>query len=261
MKRTLLTISASVLLALAATGASAQQSYSYYVQRTIPINWRPDTKEVQRYTVAVHPFHLVNNGLKFDFEYELRTPGEWLQVGLLAYLAPERNIYYYEDWWGYGGHNPRSTFNSGFDNYNRMWGIGASAMFKKMWHSRGWYFSTGIVLEYYRVGNMEEGYFPYTEDGLTFYKTGSRLISKSFVKPTAQFNLGKHCALSRRCYLDMFIGISASYSIYNSEYAPAYYDSDYGNYYYEYQSMNGFARRGFNFNCGLRFGVLLWDRQ
>lgn len=257
MKKIILTI---ILLTAALTTAMAQQSYSYYVKRTVPINWRPDSKDIQRYTVAIHPFHLVNSGLKFDFEYELRQPGEWLQAGIMGYAAPSRYHRNYDYHYG-SDYNDRYSPNSGFDGYRHMWGLGVSALFKKMWHSRGWYFSTGLVMEFYRVGRSAYGYQPYQEDGLTFYEGASYIHVKSFFKPTVQFNLGKHFSLSRRCFLDAFVGVSASYSFYKRELSPDYYDREYGYYYYNFQGMNGFARRGLNFNCGFRFGVLLWDKQ
>lgn len=258
MKKQIIITAAMLILGIAQ--AAAQQSYSYYVERRIPINWRPETKDVQRYTVAVHPFHLVNNGLKFDFEYELRVPGEWLQVSLIGYAAPTRTNYYNYRY----GDNARYTPNSGYDDYRHMWGVGTSALYKKMWHQRGWYFSTGLVLEFYRVGRSEYGYVPYKEDGLTFYDRDRYTDIRSFFKTTAQFNLGKHFSLSRRCFLDAFIGVSYSYSFYDNRPHP-YNESHkvdyYYDYYYNYNGMNGFARRGFNVNCGLRFGVLLWDKQ
>ncbi len=254
----------SITLLLSATAfsqVSAQQPYSYTVQRTIPINWLPETKDVQRYTVAVNPFYLVNSGLKFDFEYELGKPGRWIQTSLIGYIAPHREG---SNYWrgGYDGNN-RSTFNSGLDYFHNMWGIGTSAMYKHMWHRRGWYFNTGLVLEYYSVGRIEESYTPYVEDGLRFYRTGSSLYKKSFVKPTAQFNIGKHMAISRMCFFDMYIGVGFSYSIYNR----GRYFGDSENYYgysyydYYYHGVYGFARRGFSITGGFRFGVLLWDKQ
>ena len=259
MKRAIFFITSALSL-FVLTQAAAQQSFSYYVKRTIRIDWLAENTP-QRYTVAVNPFYLVNNGMKFDFEYELPEPGRWIQMSLTGYIAPPRDDRSYYWWWGYGDGNNRFTPNSSWDYYNKMWGIGASALYKHMWHRRGWYFSTGITLEFYRVGRIETGYIPYKEDGLTFYNTGEYTRMMSFVKPTAQFNVGKHMALSRRCFFDMFIGLSYSYSIYDTD---KYFrnDNDHYTYYdWDYQGMYGFARRGFNVNMGFRFGVLLWNKS
>jgi hypothetical protein len=248
------------MLSLGATGASAQQSYTYYVKRTIPINWRPDSTSVQRYTVAVNPLMLLNDGLKADFEYELKTPGEWLQMGLVGYAAPARTMGYGYGYDYYDYHNNRWTPNSSGDDFRNMWGVGVSGLFKKMLHMRGWYFSTGIKMEFFRVGRVENGYIPYKEDGLQYYEGNTYLDTRSYFKTTAQFNLGKHFALSRRCFIDAFIGVSYSYSLYNSTPHTYSRDNQYDyNYYYTFSDMNGFARRGLNLNGGLRFGVLLWD--
>jgi hypothetical protein len=249
------------MLALGTFSALAQQPYSYYVRRTIPINWRPDSVGVQRYTVAVNPLMLFNNGLKADFEYELKTPGEWLQAGLVGYVAPARTRRY--DYSFYGDDNNRWTPNSSDDSFRNMWGVGVSGLFKKMLHRRGWYFSTGLMLEFYRVGRLKYGYIPFEEDGLQFFAGGNYIDTRSYFKTTAQFNLGKHCALSRRCFIDMFLGISYSYSFYNDTPHSYSWESheNYSYYYCDFSDMNGFARRGLNFNGGLRFGVLLWNKQ
>jgi hypothetical protein len=248
-------------LLLTAVSALAQESYTYTVTRTrtLNINWLPEQKSVQRYTVGVNLPQAINNGFKFDFEYELPRPGRWLQTSLIGYIAPERNSAAMFDWNDDG--NNRYTPNSAWDDYRNMWGIGSSLLYKHFFGRRGWYFSTGLVFEFYRVGVMNNGLYPYTEDGLTFYETGYYLETKSYFKPTAQINIGKHFALSRRCFFDLFIGLSASYSFFkNDDRHIDYYDEYYTDRLFD--TMYGFAYRGLNaFNGGFRFGVLLWNNE
>jgi hypothetical protein len=235
----------------------------------MPIDWRPDSTAVQRYTVAVNLLMPFNNGLKADFEYELNTPGEWLQAGLVGYVAPRvSKPVRYADYSGLRKFNNRYSPNSGDDYYRNMWGFGVSGLFKKMWHPRGWYFSTGLMLEFYRVGHVENGLIPFEEEGLNFYEGSTYVNTRSYFKTTAQFNVGKHFSLSKRCFIDVFFGLSYSHSFYNSKLDPrseaSFMKEDNSNYYdyvYKFSGMNGFARRGPNLNCGVRFGVLLWDRQ
>lgn len=267
MKRAIFT--AVVLTAIAILRVSAQEysfpgpdesSYSYNDELPRSKYWKPETKTVQRYSVAVHPFHLINNGFRVDFEYELKVPGEWIQIGVLGYAAPHRNPRLFE----YRDNNLRATFNSSFDCYDQMWGVGVAAIYKKMWHRRGWYFSTGLLLEYFDVGRTNLGYVPYEEEGLRFYARDTYLQKYSFVKPTIQMNIGKHFAFGKRVFMDIYMGISASYSIYDRDKFKEL-DYDYKNGYYygrTYGGMYGFARRGINiFNCGIRFGVLFWNKQ
>ncbi len=248
-------------------GPQEQQEYNpypFYVRPRFQINWLPGNTDIQRYTVAVNPVYLIYSGLKVDFEYELRKPGRWIETSLIGYYAPHRDRENY--WWGdYYGNN-RASMRSSYDSFDKMWGIGTSIMYKHMWHRRGWYFSTGLVVEYYRVGDIRSGYLPYEEDGLTFYTAGDYSHKMSFVKPTAQFNFGKHMALSRRCFFDMYIGIGYSYSFYNKEHFEYFYNDYYTGkeqvyYYPDYSGMYGFARRGFVLTGGFRIGVLFWDKH
>ncbi len=267
-KAIFLTAAALVLSVSAAITASAQESYTYSVTRTrtrtVKINWRPDENTLQRYTVSVSPLRLASNGLKFDFEYELPKPGHWFGTSLTVYAASPQSLRY--DNWGYHGGNNRESFNSGWDDYHRMWGLGTSAIFKNTFSRRGWYFSTGITLDFFRVGVLEKSYTPYTENGLTFYDYGRSLETKSYLKPTAVINIGKHMAISRRCYFDLYAGLGLSYALFENDdrHLAGYdyrYGPGYGEYYRRFTDIGGFAYRGITPTGGFRFGVLLWDRN
>lgn len=241
----------ATLLSLVAV--QAQEHYTYRVVRTLPIDWKPEVKETQRYTIAINPLHLVNKGLKFDFEMELDTPGNWFGTSFTGYYGPPRRE---GRSWYYSDGNNRSSFISSWDSYNKMWGIGTSAMYKNTFHPRGWYFQTGLLLEFFRVTTLEYGLIPYREDGLTFYEEGRYADTRSYFKPSAVFNIGKHMALSRQCFLDMFIGLGFSYSIHRR------LDEDYSEYYYydgDFSGMYGFAYRGLYPNFGFRIGVLIGE--
>lgn len=254
MRKTIFLMTAALSVSItAAQTAAAQQSYTYSVTRTrtLLIDWRPEEKTYQRYTVSVSPLRLASNGLKFDFEYELPKPGHWFGTSLAIYIAPQHHSYYYWD----GDGNERTWFNSGWDDYNRMWGVGTSAFFKNTFSHRGWYFSAGVVLEFFRVGVMGSTYIPYVEDGLTFYDYDRQLETKSYFKPTAQINIGKHMALSERCYFDLYAGLGLSYALFKDDYQ---FDDQEYYYHQRFSDVGGFAYRGLAPVGGFRFGVLLW---
>ncbi len=260
-KAIFLTAGVLVLSVSAAITASAQESYTYSVTRTrtLRINWRPDDNTLQRYTISVSPLRLASNGLKFDFEYELPKPGHWIGTGFTVYAASPRSLRY--DDWGYYGGNDRESFNSGWDEYHRMWGLGTSVMFKNTFSRRGWYFSTGMTFDLFRVGVLENSYTPYSEDGLTYYDYGRSLETKSYFKPTARINIGKHMAISRRCYFDLYAGLGLSYSIFNRDGRHTYDVNDNSYYNLRFTELGGFAYRGVIISGGFRFGVLLWNRN
>ena len=266
MKRVIFSAALVLLAITAIVDVSAQERYSYTVTRTrtriVPINWRPDENNYQRYTVSVSPLRLASNGLKFDFERELPRPGHWFGTSLAVYLAPPRRADSY--YWSSDGNN-RAWFNSGLDDYHRMWGLGTSAFFKNTFSRRGWYFSAGVVFEFFRVGVMNDKYIPYSENGLTFYDYGRARDTKSYFKPTAQINIGKHMAISERCYFDLYAGLGLSYAMYANDdrhrrqyeyYGPVYNTP---HYYRLFTDMGGFAYRGLVITGGFRFGVLLWS--
>ena len=254
-----LAVAAVLFSAAAVQKTMAQHSYTYSVTRTrtVLMDWRPEIRTHKRYTVSVSPLRLASQGLKFDFEKELSKPGHWLGTSLVVYLAPARTPRY-GGYWDSDGNN-RSWFNSGLDDYHRMWGIGTSAFFKNTFSNRGWYFSTGIVFEFFRVGITERTYIPYTENTLTFYDHGSILNTKSYFKPSIQINIGKHMALSERCYLDLYAGLGLSHALYkNDDRHDRNSGYDYGWHYPYFSQLNGFAYRGLYPVGGFRFGVLLW---
>ncbi len=269
MRRAILVAVIAVVISVGTTGeASAQGGYTYTVTRTrtVPIDWRPENKTHQRYTVSVSPLRLANNGLKFDFERELPRSGHWFGTSLIMYFAPPRSRY--NNYVEYD--NNRASFNSGFGDYHRMWGLGTSAIFKNTFSHRGWYFATGIVFDFFRVGVSTNAYVPYVEEGMTFYDYGRTIETKSYFKPTAQIYIGKHMAISERCFLDLYAGIGLSYSFYKHDdrhvdtydYGYGYgYGYDY-NYHYNYRNrfddVGGFAWRGLVPVSGFRFGVMLW---
>jgi hypothetical protein len=269
--RRLTFLSAAILFASLVAmpwGAQAQQRYTYSVTRThdVPIDWQPEENNYQRYTVSVSPLRLASNGLKFDFERELPRAGHWLGTSLALYLAPQRRVSSSPYWSGDG--NDRSWFSSGWDDYHRMWGIGTSFVYKNTFSHRGWYYSAGVVLEFYRVGVTANTYTPYVEDGLTFYDYGRELQTKSYFKPTAQILFGKHAAISERVYFDMYVGVGLTYALYKED--NRHLDSSTGSFYIGgevqrrqytwplFTRWDGFAYRGLSPVAGFRIGMLLW---
>ncbi len=264
MRRVILSALVAVAIAAGSTvESSAQERYTYTVThthtRSVPINWQPEQKTHQRYTISVSPLRLASNGLKFDFEWELPESGHWLGTSLTTYFGPARGGAYSE-WY-----NDRESFISSFDRYHRMWGLGTSAIYKHIFSRRGWYFATGLTFDFFRVGVANDDYVPYTEDGMTFYDYGRTIDTKSYFKPTARIVIGKHMAISERCYFDLYAGVGLSYSFYSNDdrhiYPAGYGSGFYDSYHYErplFDDIGGFAYRGLIPVGGFRFGVFLW---
>lgn len=243
MKRSRHILAATLLLA-AAFPLSAQQERDPSYWR---IDWRPGpesplydriaSRQLRRYTLAVHPYHLTKEGLKFDLEIELREPGQWLQLSAMGYLALENKV----DEWG-ERHHRWGTLASGFEEFDAMWGAGIGIGYKAMLAHRGLYFNAALLYNHYSVDHDAVRYFAVPQDGLTFYERRQVTANTRFHQPALTLSLGKHMALGRHAFLDLFMGWGYMHSLYSG---PAAYTDPYA-----------FGYRGSYFNAGLRLGAL-----
>lgn len=48
------------------------------------IDWRPAGQNVRRFTFAVNPLYVIDNGMRFDFEHELSSNKSWMQYQLVV---------------------------------------------------------------------------------------------------------------------------------------------------------------------------------
>lgn len=231
-------------VSLNAQNIAPQGGNVYYMNEYRPslkIDWKPDTKDIQRYTVAIRPLYLTENGLKLDFEFELNKPGDWLRVELIGHHRRRFNHGHYDYRSGW------STINSGYDTYHKLGGAGAGLAYKSMFTSNGWYYSVGAAFNYFNVGHEVLSYHPYVEDGITFYERGWKDVNAKYYKPEATVNIGKHFALSRSFFADMFLGLGFAYSFYEGE-----------NYFSD--TPYAFGGRGLFINAGFRIGWLISNK-
>lgn len=153
MKKTANLILLTLLLAASLPAALSAQTGSvagkaYYLDRSRGsglIDWMPVEQDGRRYTVALRLFYLINSGLKADFEFELRQPGQWLQFELIGRYKgwydpmPEETHYGWE------------SIEAAKNRFQRMEGGGFGVAFKTFFRPNGWYFSAGVVFNYYGV--------------------------------------------------------------------------------------------------------------
>lgn len=219
--------------------------YAPGTERNYLINWMERTESQHRYTIAIRPIYLSQNGLKLDFEYELKTPGQWLQLELIGHYAPEYKEYGNGH---YGYHDPYYTgwsqdFLSGGKTYHSLFGIGGGISYKSFFSRNGWYYTAGLTFNYFDVEYFGAVYTKKVEDGLTSYIREEKFTNTKFYKPEINFNVGKHFALGRSLFLDTYIGFGYAYSFYE------------GDTKFSYNSYS-FGGRGFQFNAGFRIGWL-----
>ena len=188
----------------------------------------------EKYIIAVQPFLLMNGGLRVDFETRLKNPKSWLQVSLTGYRLP----YYNDDEWG-GWEN----FNSDFDLFRELKGLGIGGAYKYLLYKDIFYASAGLSYTYFEVTYQGGYYNPYQEDGLTFYEYSRTDRRQYFNKLYSNICVGLQTYLSNALYGDAYIGLGYSYSFYDKEKA-AFDDS-----------IFGYGRRGLTVAGGVRIGV------
>jgi len=188
-----------------------------------------------KYTIAVQPFHLMNGTLKLDFETQLKSPKNWLQLSISGSYLPKKDIYRAEYSW--------SNFNSDFNDFTGLNGFGVGAAYKSIIYSTWLYYSVGASYSHYRVRYAGYGYFPYIEDGLTYYEYYPAQQKQIFNKLSSSVCLGMQSHFSNTLFFDVYIGIGYAHSMYDENKRS-----------FE-EGMYGFGRRGTFLAGGLRIGV------
>lgn len=210
------------------------------------IDWRPQQQDVRRFTLAVSPLYVVNNGIRLDYEHELPSNTSWMQYHLMVcgrswYGGSKDYVPYniYGEGW--------SSMISSQEAFSKMLGIGAGIAYKRMISPLGWYYSFGGVFSYYNVW-FYESLYNYSDNS-----SKTVLMNNQYYKLAANFNFGKHFALTDHLFLDFYAGLGLMGYISDPDlrYAEVNYDKFWGMYAFEYS--------GLYVNGGIRIGWL-WSR-
>lgn len=198
------------------------------------IKKRNSIENYPKYTIAIQPWHLINGTLKIDFETQLNSPKNWLQVTVSGSYLKKKDLYPSGSLW--------STFNSDFDDFHGLSGFGTGVAYKSIFYPTWFYYSIGVNYAYYNVHYPSYGFHPYVEDGLTYYDYYRRLEKQTFNKLSSSLCIGMQSNLNSDVFFDIYIGIGYAYSIYDKN--KRAFD----------ENIYGFGRRGTFFAGGVRFG-------
>lgn len=200
-----------------------------------PLLIAQDTISYPQYTVAIQPFYLADGGLRFDFEKQLGSPKQWLQLGIAGYYLSDKSNNPGDYW---------ETISSGGDNIMSLKGAGIWINRKAFIpSSRFVYISGGLSYKYLDVGYTGRGYIPYIEDGMQFYEYSDYKDNQVFNKVTGSLCLGLQTSLRYRIILDTYLGLGYTYS---------FYDEDKPSFNHD---MFGYGYRGVTLIGGIRLGV------
>ena len=241
MKRTMyrkLTILLGVVMLLLPQVAECQIYYDSIDQYAHSNRNKPQTIDwmnasENRYTIAIRPLYVPNNGLKIDFELELPRKGSWLQIDGIVRFNTYDDSFYWE---------------AGDNWFTKLNGCGLGVYYKTFFRPNGWYYDAGVLMNYYGVSKPGIVSETYVEDGMTFLRYDRKTIKWNFFKPSLNFNIGKQLALSSHLFLDLFAGIGYTYSFHS--------DGLYG--YFSSYNPRSFSYRGLYVSGGFRIGIL-WN--
>ncbi len=196
---------------------------------------RNSIENYPKYTIAWQPFHMFDGKLKLDFEKQLNSPKNWLQISLSgSYLSMKAPLYNSYSW---------STFQSNFDDFSKLNGFGGGIAYKSIFYSTCFYYSIGVNYAHNRVRYYDYDYFPYIEDDLSFYEYRKNLQRQIFNKLSTSICLGIQSNLNRTFFFDVYLGFGYSHSFYD-ESKRAFDD----------ESL-GFGYRGVFPSGGVRLGI------
>ena len=206
-----------------------------------------DDKTAQ-YAISFEPNHLLNGGLRLNLETKIRS-NDWLELNMTGYYLPHRDIqssyyYGYYDYYGWGNRNAYSISNADFETISGLSGLGVGATYKHYFPRR---FLIHTALSYYRYNVEYSGsdYYPYTEDGLTFYDYRWGSDHQTFQKLALHFAVGVRSTLERTLFAEPYAGMGFAYS---------FYDENKCNF---NKTMFGYGYRGFYLTAGVKLGFNL----
>lgn len=221
-------------------GRGNQPEIRRIVRKPKLINWLPEEETPRRFAIGIRPFQLLYSGLRADFEFELGTTGQWLQVGLSGYGKKDHSSW---NW----------RFDSGYSSFISMGGVGLGAAYKDMLSNGGWYWTAGLDFNFYDIKYMEFGYYAFYEDGLEFFERDNRPVSTQYYRLGLNLNIGKHFALGRNLFLDLYVGLG-----YHRSFKGGYNNGGYRHGFED--GMYSFGHNGFYFSNGLRL-AWMWQSK
>ena len=193
--------------------------------------------------ISIEPHYLMNGGLGLNLETKI-CPNHWIELNLtgfhLSHSDRKFSDYYFWSWYG-GGH---AIPNSDFDYISGLSGLGIGATYK-YYFFRNFRVNTALSYNWYNVGYEGYEFYPYTEDGLTFYDYKWANIHQPFHKLRLHVALGVRSTFERVFFAEPYVGIGYTYSFYDEN--KRAYD----------ETVFGYGHRGLYVLAGIKLGFNL----
>ncbi|MDR2809194.1 MAG: hypothetical protein LBB84_01385 [Tannerellaceae bacterium] len=187
-----------------------------------------------RNTLAIQPLYWLNNGMRIDYERQLKNPRHWLQVSAIGYYVGDDN----------------SLWMQWLDrDIRHAWGVGLETNYKYFPFGKILYVSGGLSAAHYSVQYNEwrHTFLSYQENALTYYEPQWEEVKESsnFARFGTNVFVGVQNRPGRRFLIDGYAGVGRVFSFYDAH--KAYPD----NY------LNSLSYRGITLTLGLRIGFRL----
>jgi hypothetical protein len=199
--------------------------------------------------VSLVPQYVFNNGLRIDFEHQLKkVPSQWIGI------SPQ--IYYSEKGSFFQNFSEDDEFeNNDYDiedKFDTLKGFGLDLFhkffLKKIDSNLGFYFQYGVSYHFFDLSYHNYIWKTQLIDGLEYIEYTPAYQSHFINKLGVNFTLGSQTELTDNIYLDIYAGLGMRYSLHSKE------GADYKTF--SNNSM-GYGYSGALFVFGVRIGVFL----
>jgi hypothetical protein len=155
----------------------------------------------KRYTVAIQPLYLYNNGMRLDFEKRIKDMPAWIQISPLIYRVPKTDSDY----------NQWLLFSD--EEVGSLWGGGLEVNYKYFFNKQeSFYVAGGVSYIYHGIKYYDTRLHPFTEDGLIYQSYERSLCKQQINKWGANAYIGYQ--LPTRSFLfDMYFGFGYRHSV------------------------------------------------
>jgi hypothetical protein len=161
-----------------------------------------------KHAFSIQPLYIYINGLRLDYEQQLKNPKHWLQVSATGYFGNEDFAFL------------ELLMLDLQSNIERVRGGGLELTYKYFPFTRFFYTAASLSYAHFNVGRKYTNYVldPYEENGLTYYEPrwSSELEKSFFNKVETNLYIGIQNSLYKKFLIDTYVGIGYKHSFYDS---------------------------------------------
>ncbi|MDD2437251.1 MAG: hypothetical protein PHG27_03165 [Massilibacteroides sp.] len=207
-------------------------SMSLLVMRTGRMYAQEKETTYPKFILSTKPFLLFDGEYKINFEMPLKSPQDWVGIGLSGFYLPEKHN---RTW------STRNTINYG-DELFGLKGAGVDLTYKHFFLPRMVYVGGDLSYGYYQTKVEDFILRPFEENGLTLYEYTYGKTTKDFNRIASQVYVGISSSIQKMIFVDAYLGVGYTHGFYKDD-TP------------RFDSLFGFGYKGVYPVLGLRVGI------